>query len=336
MSVDPVTLIARTLLYEGYLLYPYRPSAVKNRQRFNFGVLYPEDWCRPGSGDASSLTTEFPLRNGGDAHLDVEVRFLQMIARADGDRGGDVDDVARPSEVWHEAIERDVSAGRIAIAHLARDTSTSLSSDPSRRPSNGTADGAPETVRVPFDTGVIRGEIAIGAEHLRDGVFKVTVHVRNLTRLDADTEGAARDHALLRSLVSTHVVITATGGELISLLDPPADLHDVAASCRNVGVWPVLVGEPGSRDRMLASPIILYDYPHVAPESAGDLFDGTEVDEILALRILTLTDDEKQEARKADPRARQILDRTEAMPAEMWARLHGAVRGLRPFERNAR
>ncbi len=80
---------------------------------------------------------------------------------------------------------------------------------------------------------------------------------------------------------------------------------------------------------MLSSPIILYDHPEVAPESQGDLFDATEIDEILALRVLTLTDDEKDEARRTDARAAAIVDRIDAMSPEVWARLHGAMRPLR-------
>ena len=70
--------------------------------------------------------------------------------------------------------------------------------------------------------------------------------------------------------------------------------------------------------------------PQIAPESAGNLFDGTEIDEILALRILTLTDEEKSEMREGDERAREILERTEALPAEQFAKLHGTLRGLHP------
>jgi hydrogenase maturation protease len=81
---------------------------------------------------------------------------------------------------------------------------------------------------------------------------------------------------------------------------------------------------------MLSSPIILYDYPQIAPESAGDLFEGTEIDEILALRILTLTEAEKHEMRQGDERARQILERTEALPEEQFLKLHGVLRGMRP------
>ena len=126
-------------------------------------------------------------------------------------------------------------------------------------------------------------------------------------------------------------MIGVTAGEFVSLLEPPAELQSLAADCENVGAWPVLVGDPGQRDTMLASPIILYDYPQIAPESAGDLFDGTEIDEILSLRIMTLTDDEKREIRESDERARLILERTESMPVEQFMKLHGALRGLRPL-----
>src|SRR5205085_9789705 len=119
------------------------------------------------------------------------------------------------------------------------------------------------------------------------------------------------------------------GGQFISLLTPPEELREIAAGCRNIGVWPVLVGETDERHTMLASPIILYDYPQVAPESTGDFFDATEMDEVLTLRILTLTEDEKREMRAGDDLARRILDRTESLAQEHLMKLHGAIRGLR-------
>jgi hypothetical protein len=88
----------------------------------------------------------------------------------------------------------------------------------------------------------------------------------------------------------------------------------------------VLAGDAAPADTMLASPIILYDYPRIASESPGALFDGTEIDEILSLRILTLTEQEKREMRETDPRARDLLERTEALDLEQWMRLHGALR----------
>jgi hydrogenase maturation protease len=134
------------------------------------------------------------------------------------------------------------------------------------------------------------------------------------------------------SLVSAHTLLGVVDGRFVSLLEPPEHLHDSVQSCQNVGTWPVLVGAAGDRDTMLSSPIILYDYPQIAPESPGDLFDGTEIDEILALRILTMTDDEKREMRNTDERARRMLERTEALPKESLMKLHGTLRELRALK----
>jgi hypothetical protein len=145
-----------------------------------------------------------------------------------------------------------------------------------------------------------------------------------------------RDQALMQSLISTHTILSVRDGEFVSLLDPPEAFRQAAASCRNVGTWPVLVGREGERDSMLSSPIILYDYPQVAPESAGDLFDATEIDELLMLRIMTLTDEEKKQMRSADWRTRQILERAEALRPERLMRLHGTVRNLKMPEGDER
>jgi hypothetical protein len=86
------------------------------------------------------------------------------------------------------------------------------------------------------------------------------------------------------------------------------------------------VGEEDDRSTLLCSPIILSDYPEIAPESPGDLFDGGEIDQLLILNILSLTDAEKAEMRASDPRAREILDRTEALSPQELMNLHGAIR----------
>jgi hydrogenase maturation protease len=175
----------------------------------------------------------------------------------------------------------------------------------------------------------IAAEVDVHVQSVQDGLFKITALVANRSQA-TESISASRDAALMHSLLSAHTVLGVDGGEFVSLLDPPAPLKEIASACQNLGTWPVLVGEEGERDAMLSSPIILYDYPQIAPESPGNLFDGTEIDEILALRILTLTDDEKREMQHADARSRQILERTEALPAEHFMKLHGVLRGLRP------
>jgi hypothetical protein len=149
------------------------------------------------------------------------------------------------------------------------------------------------------------------------------------TKLRVQILNTTPPDGLERSFISTHTILSLDDGEFISSLEPPDEFTDQAAACRNVGTWPVLVGEDGTHDAMLSSPIILYDYPKIAPESAGSLFDGTEIDEILTLRIMTLTDQEKLEMASTDERAREILERTDSMPPEQFMKLHGVLRSVR-------
>jgi hypothetical protein len=306
MNPKLVEDIANAVLYEGYMLYPYRASAVKNKQRWNFGVLYPCAYAESQQGaDAWSMRTEcLAVSRGDDVTLNVRVRFLHLVARTDG------------GQAWQEAVEREVTVAslkfsQIDLGSVRHAFAFSASSE---------TDGPIVRQQEP-----IEGAIETEAERAGDGLFKIRVRVLNT----ASQESSHRDQALMRSLVSAHVILNLQGGEFVSLLEPPNELRDIAATCQNVGVWPVLVGEAGERDTMLASPIILYDYPRIAPESAGALFDGTEIDEILTLRIMTLTDEEKREVSQGDERARRILERTESMPMEQLVKMHGAMRGLR-------
>jgi hydrogenase maturation protease len=222
---------------------------------------------------------------------------------------------------WREALEREVTIPKFTVGDLA--------TCPYHCTFEFTAHSElAENIECTQQS--ILGTIDLSVQRIRDQLLKVLLQVQNVTPYETDSTD--RDAALSHSLVSMHAVLGLADGEFISLLEPTSDVNEVAATCQNAGWWPVLVGDPGDRDTLLASPIILYDYPKIAPESAGDLFDGTEIDEILSLRILTLTDDEKREIRQSDERARQILERTESMPAEQFMKLHGAVRALRPLK----
>jgi hypothetical protein len=159
-------------------------------------------------------------------------------------------------------------------------------------------------------------------------VIKIRIRVENLSPWPREAE-AKRSRALRHALVGAHTLLAVRDGAFVSLLDPPEWAGPTVASCVNLHTWPVLVGEEGERDVMLSSPIILYDYPQVAPESPGQMFDATEIDEILALRTMTLTDDEKVEARATDRQAAALIDRVDTLPPEILERLHGAVRYLR-------
>jgi hypothetical protein len=301
MNARAVEKIAGAVLYEGYILYPYRPSAVKNRHRFNFGVLYPREYCELQSGSESwEMRTECLVTGSPSTTIEVNVRFLQLATRLE----------------WQEGQERDICAPPCTLEYIAAQPFQ-------KRFTFERADDADGRSSETLD-----GELELRALELDESLFRLALSIRNLANLEHASE-LSRDRLLLRSFVSVHSILHAAGGEFISLLDPPEHLKSAAAECHNAGTWPVLAGEEGQRDLVLSAPIILYDYPQIAPESPGDLFDGTEIDEILALRILTMTDAEKLEVRNGDDRARQILERTEMLPPEHFQKLHGALRGLR-------
>ncbi|MBV9760438.1 MAG: hypothetical protein JO340_07740 [Acidobacteriaceae bacterium] len=309
MNAKLVEEIANAVLYEGYILYPYRASAVKNRQRWNFGVLYPRAYAEAQTGaDAWSMQTECLVRTtAAHSTLNVRARFLHLIERS-----------SKMSPSWQEAAERDVVLESLDLRELTSRRRLHAFYFPASRQFDG------DIVRTSEPA---EGAVEVQAQELAPGTFKLRVRVFNAAIANP---ALGRDAALLRSLASTHAILNVEGGEFISMTDPPDQLREAIAQCSNIGAWPVLAGDAGARDAMLSSPIILYDYPRIASESAGALFDGTEIDEILTLRIMTLTDEEKREMDEVDSRAREILRRTECMPPEQLMKMHGALRGLRP------
>ena len=351
MNLSVAEQIAKAVLYEGYMLYPYRPSAVKNQQRWNFGVLYPKAYSEAQEGsDPCESQTQCLVRCVGDPAIEIKVRFLRIIERTIGQLNQPVEqwpaDMARAFKVvptlvadgrvyqpWQEAGEQEISIQIVG--------SDSVTPSPSRHEHNFPAERKLEPIEADgqFVGLIVRNKkplaasIEVGLERCRENVWKITVRVRNTTSFVA--AGESREHALESSLISVHTIMGSSHGGFVSLLEPPDELKELASACVNTGTWPVLIGEPGSHDTMLSSPIILYDYPQIAPESAGDLFDGCEIDEILSLRIMTMTDEEKREMRDSDDRARQILERTETLPAEQLMKMHGVLRNLRPLDKEA-
>jgi hypothetical protein len=271
-----VERVAKAVLFEGYMLYPYTASSVKNRQRWNFGILSPPAY------DISEMQTECLV--AGNPSVNVKVRFLQ--------------------EAGTETIERGMELADVTLTSPRH---------------------------VPFQFGAVEGVVDISLSALSDtplktGLSRLTVRIKNESPTHPDT----REEALASSMLSTHTILTLNSGEFVSMIDPPSEFREAAAACCNIGTFPVLAGPHGEHDCILSSPIILYDYPQVAPESPGDLFDALEIDEILTLRILTLSDQEKAEIRAGDERARQVLERSECMPPEQLMKLHGVLRELRP------
>jgi hypothetical protein len=235
--VSDLIKLADAVMYEGYMLWPYTPSALKNQRRWTFGCVFPPAWSALHPDDANLMRTQVLLES--DPHdVEVTVRFLQ------------------------EGAERAVGHGSFAV-------------------------------------GGVMGRVDVQVDGQR-----LTVTIRNTT----PWAGEDREEAVRHALCSTHTLLA--GGRFVSATE--------ADDCENVGTWPVLFGD----DAMLSSPIILSDHPRIAPESPGDLFDGGEIDGLLALNILALTDAEKAEMR-VDPRTRQILERTEGLTEEQLWTLSG-------------
>jgi hypothetical protein len=342
-----VDRLVSALLYEGYLLYPYRPS-VKNRQRWSFGGLYPPSYTAGRVGaDASEMQTQCLATGSPETLLTVSVRFLHLVSRLVRELDTPLDDwpidpatpvrfaeSLRVGETTihslQEAIERIVAPGEMTLGDLAATP---------RRVEVGFGPGSErEPIREPGGAIVglferrqrrVEGVVELLAEPVGEGVYRLTVGIENRTGFEA-ANPENRDEVLLHTLVSTPTVIAVREGSLVSSLDPPATLRGLSAARQNVGTWTVLVGDDGDTDMMLSSPIIRYDYPQIAPESPGDLFDSTEIDEILTLRIMTLSDEEKRTMAALDRRGNAILERTEAMARGELMGLHGTFREFRP------
>jgi hypothetical protein len=304
MNFSAVEKIADAVLYEGYILYPYRPSALKNCQRWSFGTLYPRTFAENLSSPESwFLRAEVLLEGDAQTTLDLQIRFLQIAA-------------TNADQEWNEGFARSKMVEAVTLC----ETISGIQQD-----YNFSSLSAEEREQAPrgFTSVPLTGHLSLRATELRVGLYRLTATFANETSLPHPLRAAAQASAF----TSAHLLLGVEGGSFVSLLEPPSELEAATRACRNQGVFPVLAGE--DRSCMLCSPIILYDYPQIAPESAGDFFDGTEMDEMLALRVLTLTDEEKAQVRQGDAQARAILDRMETLPGEHLLKLHGAVRGLR-------
>ena len=358
-AFEQLGAVADAVLYEGYLLYPYRRSSAKNRVRWQFGVLFPRDWVErdgpvvpgvSGSADSWYQQTECLLRiRRPDALLRVRLRYLQLQRKQveAADAGG-----------GHRAVESLSLPAEDGTVHLTFDEAVPCEADivipvddlldVEHTFATGAAAGL-DIEALPQDAGrvvrrreEVRASTTVSAERLSHDLCRLRVRTANTG--PAPDPRTSRDEALRGALIATHTLIGGDGVEFASLIDPPEDLRGHADACRNEFTFPVLGGEAGGEPEggppagtgavghvLLASPIILPDHPQVAPESPGDLHDAGEIDEILTLRTMLLTDEEKREARATDPRAAAILDRVDTMPREVFERLHGAIRSLSPL-----
>jgi hypothetical protein len=346
MSLDEVRRVADAVLYEGYILYPYRASAQKNRSRWQFGVLMPPGYAAADPSESSRLQAECVFEHRGSPAVEITVRFLQVQRRRTSDAAdgpgpdpvagvASVPDTVMPDTVapasWDEAAEREVTMTVDATDLLGPGKVVPFAM-PGGEEAEMTAGARVTRRREP-----LTGSVSVRAAPLPGPwqAARLTVQVVNESAAPAGGQqpggtgrSARRDEALPAALVAAHLIMTVSGGAFLSMTDPPEWARELVAGCQSIGCWPVLAGAGGSRQVMLAAPIILPDYPQVARESPGELYDGTEIDEILTLRTLALSDAEKAAARATDARAAALIDRVDAMDAPTMAQLHGTIRAM--------
>jgi len=316
MSYD-VRQVADAVLYEGYVLYPYRACAQKNRSRWQFGVLMPPDYTAADPSERSMTQAECVLEHcGQDAGpaVEVAVRFLQVQRRTTA--------AASPA-TWDEAVEHEITV--TANSPRLLDDGSAMRFVIPGGEEHETVRGAPVSRRRQR----LLGSVRVHATKLPGPWRSARLTVQVANESNTVPGPVSREQALPTALVAVHMIITVSGGAFVSMTDPPEWAREAVRGCENIGCWPALAGSPDSRQVMLASPIILPDHPELAAESPGDLYDGTEIDEILTLRTLALTDEEKDAARATDPRSAALIDRVDAMDPQTLGQLHGTFRPVR-------
>lgn len=338
-SLSLARAVADAVLYEGYLLYPYRASSQKNQARWQFGILGPPGAAEAGAGEDPGMSADCLLSPGPHADVEIHLRFLQLQTRT-AEKADDAGNFSPVAELaigasrwltWDEAVEQEITLGPFPVAQLAREALRLPVETPAGEEIEDLGDGTGRTAgRLVRRRQALRGELTLDSTGLTRGLQRLRVSVANTAEPAA--EPGNRQDAIAASFIGAHVLLSLRDADFLSLLDPPGWAQDAVADCSQHRCWPVLAGPEGQTDVLLVSPIILYDHPAVAPESPVALYDSTEIDEILTLRVLTLTEDEKSEARATDPRAAAIIDHCEAMSPEELQQLHGILRNPRAVE----
>jgi hypothetical protein len=283
--------LVRSLLFEGYALYPYTPG-VKNATPTPFGIVYPPAYAEAQPAAFSMLRLEAVLEGGPDARLTGTALFLQ----ATGER--------------HEATERSLELGPVTLAELARGVLR-------------------EGFSFPIDDGVeLRGRVAMRAEPLSPRLARLRLCVHNDTEMPGDPAEVSRGEALRHSLISTHPLLEVDGGRFVSPLEREGAEGEAALASEPVNTFPVLVGDDDAA--VLGAAIVVPDHPELAPESLGNLFDNTEIEEALLLHVHALSDDERAEISDQDPAVREMIERAEATTGEEIMGLHGRLTYTEP------
>ena len=291
----PLETLVDSLLYEGYALYPYTPGATKNATPTPFGIVYPPSYAAQNSATFDHLRAECVIEAPEGAKLTGTVRFLQVS----GER--------------HEGEPRSLELPPTELRVLAEE----------RVGTTFEFEGAEK----------VEGRVRIRAELLEGDRARVRLCVHNTTPDPAAPGGEAeeaggtlfeemsRSDSLRYSLISTLVVIETSAGRFISPLE---------GGCESVNTFPVLANPDDTA--ILGAAFVLPDHPKMAPESLGNLFDNTEIEEALLLHVHALSDDEREQIEGQDEAVREMVARAASTTPEEIMNLHGRLEEIEPAE----
>jgi hypothetical protein len=289
--------LTATLLYEGYSLFPYHRSAIKNQKPIPFGVVYPANYHVCNQHAPAKMEAQCIVTGNENLEINVEVVFLHLT-KSDNNE-------------W-KTIERRLEPGDFRLAALQKGKRTiSFRFEVPDAGDNTSNEIMP-----------INGELTIEAENIGENSYRAAISIDNATPIQ-NPLSASRDEALRQSFLATHIVLSALHGEFISAQGPPEKYRAAVEACGNSGLWQIMIDRENTS--ILFSPIIVHDYPKIHPRSKTDLFDSTEIQEALMLHLAVMSGEEKNRIAESDEKLRAMLNKAaEATPDDIIA-LHGGM-----------
>lgn len=329
--------ITRAVLYEGYSLFPYNRSATKNVKPVPFGAIYPQAYQKYNPEIHATSRTECVLEGTGETELEVRIRFLHLRSKKilKIDLEGVGQDQFKPIDTlraggktyasgW-EAVEREIDFGKHAVAELLKENIEREIASEGEETNELIYDEQGQIVGNRFvQQSELGGAASLWARPAEGKAgFRIMVTITNATSV-SNPKTCSRNEVYARSFLSAHTILTAEKGHFISLTDPEPGWKKLVSHCNNINTWPVLIDAEDKT--MLSSPIVLYDHPQIAPESTGDLFDSTEIEEALILHIATLPEEERKRIDDSDDKMRTMMERVENITPEELKKLHGGFK----------
>lgn len=321
--------LTKTVLYEGYSIFPYHRSAIKNQKPIPFGVIYPEEYHHYNQYAPSLMQTECVVNAESQASININVRFLHLmkteIFKNDNSEKENHNNFNKFSHEGWQTIERTISSGDIQLSELLNSKRTFIVDfDSVEETKYSTAEKDLLKSKQINSVSKINGTITLEAFTIekQPSVFRIRVTVINNSLMN-NAETALQHAAFNQSFISTNTILKITGGEFISEQNPSEDFKSIISQNKNIGTWPILIEE--SNTAMLSSPIILYDYPKINAQSKGDLFDSLEIEEMLILHLSAMSEEEKNNIAESDEKMRAMLDKAKQVTPEELLNLHGGM-----------